>query len=70
VKIHTSDLRDAHADAVVDDVILLSRWAARLPSLDDAHVVIGLCRRFGALPCVDSGAHEHRLAPTDISHAA
>src|SRR5580704_9322586 len=42
----------------VDDAILLSRWAARLPSLDDARVVVRLRDRLGALPCIDSIAVE------------
>jgi len=39
---------------VVDDSFLLSRWAARLPSMDDAWVVFRLCACLGALPCIDS----------------
>src|ERR1700722_9085077 len=42
----------------VHDAILPSRWAARLPSMDDARVVVMLCDRLGALPCVDSIAVE------------
>jgi len=40
----------------VDDAILLSRWAARIPRVDDACVVVGLCDRLGALPRIDSTA--------------
>ena len=42
----------------VDDAILLSRWAARIPRVDDARVVVGLCDCLGALPCIDSTALE------------
>src|SRR5271154_5917738 len=48
----------ARVVGAVDDAILLSRWAARLPSLDDARVVVRLCDRLGALPCIDSIAVE------------
>ena len=43
----------------VDDAILLSRWAARLPSLDDARIVVRFRNRLGALPCTHSTAVEH-----------
>ena len=42
----------------VDDAILLSRWAARIPRVDDACVVVGLCDCLGALPRIDSTAVE------------
>jgi hypothetical protein len=51
-------VRSTHVVGVVDDAPLLSRWAARLPSMDDARVVVRLCDRFGALPCIDSNAVE------------
>jgi len=40
----------------VDDAILLSRWATRLPSLDDARVVVKLCDRLVAVLRVDQTA--------------
>src|SRR5580698_9906506 len=42
----------------VDDAILLSRWAARIPRADDARIVVGLCDCLGALPRIDSTAVE------------
>jgi hypothetical protein len=40
----------------VDDSIFLPRWTTRIPGLDDARAVVGLCDRLGALPRVDSTA--------------
>src|SRR5271169_3842172 len=50
----------------VDDAILLSRWAARLPSLDDTCVVVRLCACLGALPCIDSIAVESILGESSM----
>ncbi len=43
----------------VDDSIFLLRWATRIPRVDDARIVVGLCDRVGALPRIDSNAVEH-----------
>src|SRR5580704_3151676 len=37
-------------------LFFLPRWSARLPSLDDARVVVGLCDRPGVLPYIDSNS--------------
>jgi hypothetical protein len=50
----------------VDDTIFLSRWAARIPCMDDAGIVVRIWHRLGALPCVDSTAVEH-LTPDAIA---
>jgi hypothetical protein len=42
----------------LDDPILQVCWTARIPGVDHARVVAGLCRCLGTLSCVDSSAVE------------
>ena len=51
--------RRARLVRTVDDSIFLSRGATGIPCVDDARLVVRLCDRLGALPCVDSTAVEH-----------
>ena len=41
-----------------DDTFFLSSGAARIPCVDDARVVVRLCDRLGAIPCIHSIAVE------------
>ena len=50
--------RSARFVRAIDDSIFLPRWATRIPCMDDARVVVKLCDRLGALPCIDSTAVE------------
>jgi hypothetical protein len=45
--------RGARFARAIDDTIFLSRWATRIPRLDDARSVVRLCDRLGALPRID-----------------
>lgn len=42
----------------LDNAILQVCWTARIPGVDHARVVAGLCRCLGTLSCVDSSAVE------------
>jgi hypothetical protein len=48
--------RNARFVGTIDDFVFLSRWATRIPSVDDARVVVGLCDRLVAVPRIDSAA--------------
>ena len=45
--------RGARFVRVIDDSIFLPRWAARIPCVDDARIVVRFCDRLGALPRID-----------------
>src|SRR5271154_2222145 len=51
--------RSARFVGAIDDSIFLPRWGTRIPGVDNARVVVGLCDRLGALPCIDSTTVEY-----------